>query len=32
LSWRISIRALEYSLTISPALRESAAEYFLSFW
>ena len=32
LSWRISIHALEYSLTISAASREPAMEYFLSFW
>jgi hypothetical protein len=32
LSRRISIHALEYSLTIPPALREPAVEYFRSFW
>jgi hypothetical protein len=32
LSWRISIHALEYSLTISPLYGEPALEYFLSFW
>jgi hypothetical protein len=32
LSCRMSIHSLEYSLTNFPALRESAVEYFPSFW